>query len=177
MSIVINESNISELYNGNDYIHTVYKGSDLIFDNTDILKRYIEGSKNFIIPSGLTKIKVFGFYGYPYVESITIPNSVTSLGGYCFSNMTTLKEVTFEEPCQIASLSNYCFQNCLSLLEIEIPSSVTSIDSTTFELCTNLTTITINKPTDSIAGAPWGATNATVVWNSNSNNPDKPSPY
>ena len=26
-------------------------------------------------------------------------------------------------------------------------------------------TITINKPQDSVSGAPWGATNATVVWN------------
>ena len=171
MSAVVNGFNISEIYNGNDYIHTVYKGSDLVFDNTDILKRYIEGSINFAIPSGVTKIRNFSFNSFSQLQSVTIPNSVTSLGSSCFYYCSALQSVTFEEPCQITEIPSSCFSGCSSLTSITIPSSVETINTTNFKYCTNLTTITINKPTDSIAGAPWGATNATIVWNSSSNNP------
>lgn len=58
----------------------------------------------------------------------------------------------------------YAFYGCKKLTAIKIHNSVEEIYSTAFENCTNLTTITINKPQGSISGSPWGATNATVVW-------------
>lgn len=51
-----------------------------------------------------------------------------------------------------------------SLIEVEIPASVTEINSSTFDHCENLEKITINKAEGSIEGAPWGATNAQVIW-------------
>ena len=50
MSGYINGANISDIYHGNDYIETVYKGNELIFDNSDILKKYLQGSSTFVIP-------------------------------------------------------------------------------------------------------------------------------
>lgn len=53
------------------------------------------------------------------------------------------------------------------MTSVQIPDSVMTISSGTFGSfsgCFNLKTITINRPQDSISGAPWGATNATVVW-------------
>ena len=103
------------------------------------------------------------------LQSITIPNSVTSLGDDCFNSCSNLSEVTFEEDCQITKIPYGCFSYCSSLESITIPSSVETIDSYCFGSSwspnTSLTTIYVNKPQDSIAGAPWGATNATVIWN------------
>ena len=59
----------------------------------------------------------------------------------------------------------YSFALCTALTNINIPESVADIGNNAFYLCNALDTITINKPKDSIAGAPWGAPNATVVWN------------
>lgn len=56
------------------------------------------------------------------------------------------------------------FYNCTSITAIELPSTITSIVPIAFSSCTSLATIAINKPENSISGAPWGATNATVVW-------------
>lgn len=56
------------------------------------------------------------------------------------------------------------FMQFTRMTSINIPNRVVSILITAFTGCTNLKTITINKPQDSISGAPWGATNATVVW-------------
>jgi hypothetical protein len=39
-----------------------------------------------------------------------------------------------------------------------------SIGSGAFNGCTNITSIVVHKAEGSIKGAPWGATNATVIW-------------
>ena len=48
--------------------------------------------------------------------SITIPNSVTSLGWYCFKGCTSLTSITI--PNSVTKLSNECFRGCTSLKEV-----------------------------------------------------------
>lgn len=52
-----------------------------------------------------------------------------------------------------------------SLTSVTIPDSVKSIDSNTFQNCTNLLTINVPWAEGEVAGAPWGATNATINYN------------
>ena len=91
-----------------------------------------------------------------------IPNGVTSISVNAFRDCTGLKSI--EIPSSVTKFNNYAFSGCTGLTSIEIPSSVTSIGNNAFYACTNLTTITIDKAEGSITGAPWGAINATVVW-------------
>ncbi len=58
----------------------------------------------------------------------------------------------------------YYFSDCQNLKSVSLPSSLESIGSSVLLRCTSLETITIAKPENSISGAPWGATNATVIW-------------
>lgn len=97
------------------------------------------------------------------ITSVTIPSNITSIGSAAFAGCTQLTEITI--PSNITIIEPTAFLNCTGLTEVTIPSSVTSIDEYAFTNCTNLETITINKAEGSITGAPWGATNATVVWN------------
>lgn len=96
------------------------------------------------------------------LTSIDIPSGVTSIGTNAFQNFNKLASVDI--PSSVTSIGNYAFASCTSLTSIDIPSGVTSIGSNAFQDCTNLTTITIHKAESSITGAPWGAPNATVVW-------------
>ena len=95
-------------------------------------------------------------------SSIVIPNYITKLCDYCFY-AGNYKSINI--PTSIESIGSYCFGRCISLTNITIPNSVLSIGSNCFNSCSNLQTITINKSENSIEGAPWGATNATIVWN------------
>ena len=123
-----------------------------------------ESLQSITIPNSVTSLGSSCFVYCRQLESITIPNSVTSLGRSCFWLCQNLTNVLFEKECRIVELPSECFAYT-NLQSIEIPSSVTTIGYHCFNTCTNLQTIYIDKPTDSIAGAPWGATNATIIWN------------
>lgn len=65
----------------------------------------------------------------------------------------------------IKTIGNNGFANCRALRKIDIPESVISIDAGSFNNCSSLESIIINKLEGSISGAPWGAVNAEVYWN------------
>ena len=49
-----------------------------------------------------------------------------------FSRCEILREILFEEPCQITKLDNYCFSNCNNLTKIDLPVSIQKIDYSAF---------------------------------------------
>ena len=55
------------------------------------------------------------------------------------------------------------FSYCYSLVYMQIPESVCSIDSRAFVHCSNLNLIQIDKPKDDIKGFPWGAPKKSVL--------------
>ena len=74
------------------------------------------------------------------VTSVTIPPSVTSIGGYFFKGCSTLARVDI--PTSVTSTGGYAFFYCSSLTSITFPSSVTSIGACAFQGCSALTSIT-----------------------------------
>ena len=67
------------------------------------------------------------------LKSITIPSSVTSLGGSCFYYCSGLTSITI--PSSVTSLGDECFSGCSGLTSITIPSSVTFLGYNCFYGC------------------------------------------
>jgi len=84
---------------------------------------------------------IFGWSGNNTVTSITIPNSVTSIGKFAFYKCNALNSITI--PNSVTNIGSYAFFDCTSLTSITIPNSVTSIGSYSFYNCTGLTSATI----------------------------------
>ena len=86
-----------------------------------------------------------------------IPNSVTSLGDYCFFYCTGLTSIAI--PNSVTSLGDWCFSYCTGLTSITIPNSVTEMGYQCMSCCNNLTSITIpNSVTNMIAHCFYGNT-------------------
>ena len=100
-----------------------------------------------VIPNSVTSIGTNAFSFCSGLKTVTIPNSVTSIGTNAFSFCSGLKTVTI--PNSVTSIGTNAFSFCSGLKTVTIPNSVTSIGSGTFEGCTGLTEVTIpNSVTD-----------------------------
>ena len=93
------------------------------------------------IPDGITTI---GNSAFAYCEGLTdiyMPDSVTSVGYDAFLYCTGLKNIRLSQ--NLTSISDGMFFYCPGLTQIYIPDSVTSIGSNAFEWCENLSNINI----------------------------------
>ena len=100
------------------------------------------------IPNSVTSIGDFVFYGCTGLTSITIPNSVTSIDDAVFSGCSGLTSVTI--PNSVTSIGGSAFSGCSGLTSVTIPSSVTSIGPWAFSACSGLTSVTIPNSVTSI---------------------------
>ena len=136
------------------------------------------------LPDSLTTIEGDAFESCTSLLAVNIPKNVTEIGGGAFGLCSSLEKI--ELPEGITKIFSETFIGCTKLTTINIPESVTSIGRVAFSRCDNLTeinipesvtsisdeafansgiiSITVNKPKNSIADAPWGADNATVTW-------------
>ena len=90
---------------------------------------------------GVRKIRNHAFRSCTGLTSVTIPNSVTSIGDSAFRYCTGLTSVTI--PNSVTSIGSYAFSECTGLTSMTIPDSVTKIDAYVFNKCTSLVSITI----------------------------------
>ena len=84
---------------------------------------------------------------FPKIKSITIPDSVTSIGSYAFYYCTGLTSITI--PDSVTSIGSSAFANT-DLTSIVLGNGITIIEDSTFNSCTNLTSITIPNSVTSI---------------------------
>lgn len=93
---------------------------------------YAKGSKNVIIPDGVTRIGAGAFNNAKKLESISIPNSITSIGDGAFNFCESLQSVVI--PDSVTSIGSSAFYGCHSLQSIVIPDSA-SIEKNAFDCC------------------------------------------
>lgn len=94
----------------------------------------------------------------PSLTAVTIPNSVTTIGGQAFySSYNTIKRINSNIdgvcniPNSVTSIGEWAFFNCHSLRSIDIPNSVTSIGDGAFAVCSGLTSVNIPSGVTSIS--------------------------
>ena len=96
------------------------------------------------------------------INTVTIPETVSSIGERAFSGCADLTAVTI--PDSVTSIGTSAFSGCVGLTSIEIPDSVTSIENGAFSRCTGLTSVTIPDSVTSISdGAFCGCTGLVSI--------------
>ena len=79
------------------------------------------------------------------LTSVTIPNSVISIGQSAFYECENLNSITI--PDSVTTIGSYVFNSCSGLTSVTIPNSVTSIGEYAFKGCSGLTSIICNATT------------------------------
>ena len=105
---------------------------------------YLNGTlvKDLVIPNGVTKINDYAFSNCSSLTSATIPNSVTSIGTYSFYGCSSMTSITI--PNGVTSIGSSAFYGCSSMTAVTIPSSITTIESNAFNGCSSLTAVNIS---------------------------------
>ena len=80
------------------------------------------------------------FSGNTNLTSVTLPESLTTLGDRAFYTCKSLK--TIKIPSGVTAIPDYCFNHCLSLESVTIPEGVTTIGDGAFVGC-NLKELTL----------------------------------
>ena len=83
---------------------------------------------------------VFG-YGNSTVNSVIIPDSVTTIRNYAFNNCISLRSVTL--PDSITMIDSGVFWDCINLESITLPDGITCIMDYAFENCSSLSSVII----------------------------------
>lgn len=148
-----------------------YDKNGVLFNN-GILVKYPVGKQatEYAVPYGTVSIGHGAFYGCENLTSITLPDTVESIGTSAFigcgitsmtipDSVTSIEESAFEYcnyletiklPKKITSISKNMFNHCTSLMSIKIPDSVTTIEPYAFMKCWSLESVTIPKNVTSI---------------------------
>ena len=127
-------------------------GRCLIIDG--VLKAFAPADvTEYIISNSVTTIDARAFQ-FCSLESITIPDSVTTIGDYAFGGCSSLTSVTI--PDSVTTIGRWAFYNCYSLTSVTIGNGVTSIGRSTFGNCTSLTSVTIPDSVTTIGEAAFG---------------------
>ncbi len=128
---------------------------------------YCRSLTSVTIPNSVTSIGKYAFGDCSGLTSVTIGNSVTSIGEWAFGGCSSLTSVTI--PNSVTSIGDWAFGVCSSLTSVTIPNSVTSIGEGTFYECSSLTSVTIGNSVTSIGHqAFYGCTGLTSVTIGNS---------
>jgi len=105
------------------------------------------------IPSTINGLPVTGIrtsaFAHSGVTSVTMPDSIRSIGAQAFYYCTNFNAVTLST--NLTLIEDSTFEGCQSLASIRIPSGVWSIGYSAFFGCASMTNAAIDNPSASIA--------------------------
>ena len=81
------------------------------------------------------------FFGNANLIVVTLPESLTTLGGEAFRGCQSLKIVKI--PSKVTAIPDHCFEGCSSLESVTIPDGVTTIGTDAFYKCKNLESVAL----------------------------------
>ena len=145
----IDLSNANIVQGGSAY-GTNIDGEQLYTKNNIISENLFNGLtsiEKIIIPENITAIEKQAL-SQTQISSITIPNSVISIGDYAFWHCLTLTSITI--PNNVTSIGRGAFSGCSALTTISIPDGISKIEESMFSGCENLEFVSLPNSITSI---------------------------
>lgn len=114
------------------------------------------------LPDSVITIGDNAFDTCKIATSLSLSNSLTTIGQFAFSGCQRLSQLSL--PSSITNIAYRAFYGCIRVTQVTFLGTPTTIGNDAFGYCSTLTTINVPWSEGAVAGAPWGATNATIVY-------------
>lgn len=110
-------------------------------------------------------IKSYAFFNCSILNISKLPSNLTEIGNRAFYKCAFVRFDKIHE--KVTTIKDEAFYNCTNITTLTFEGTPASIAKNAFSGCVNLTTINVPWSEGEVANAPWGATNATIVYNYN----------
>ena len=149
----LNLSFINEAYNIDGAVWQYTCVPPIKYDGSN--NPYKQTYFNYYIPTEIKNVTITSqtiipdaaFNGCDFIETVTIPSTVTSIGNAAFQNCSLLKKLNstidgmFNIPLNVTTLQSYAFKNCDEMTNVVIPAKMTSIGAYAFNSCAQLVNV------------------------------------
>ena len=115
-----------------------YIGADAFNAYSTQTPNNMETLKSITLPESLVSIGKNAFSACKALESITIPKNVSEIGGGAFANCSSLVTAEILGPVKELTGTTGAFLGCAALKNVTLPDTLTSIGTGTFNGCTSL---------------------------------------
>ena len=127
-----------------------------------VLERYPLGKvpADVVIPDGITGVGDVAFACCETMTSLSLPDSLKSIGIAAFSDCPGLKSVVI--PDGVTELADFVFNSCTNLAEVTLPSKLESIGFATFA-ATAISEVTLPETVKTIGNQAYAQTNLAEI--------------
>lgn len=114
------------------------------------------------LPETITSLDRFAFMGMTNLKSINIPASCTTIGSGLFQGCTSLTDIKLDA--DITVIPSQLFYQCTSLKSFDIPETVTEIQNHAFAECSSLERVYIPASVETIGKYAFKNTTDVVIY-------------
>ena len=145
-------------YNEMDYVYTNSIIHARVGENA-IVGYYAFGTcwslETVTLPEGLTGLGGYAFNYCSSLEVIVVPSGVTEIGSYCCQNANGIRLAVLSDT--VATIGQYAFGGCYILDDVVIPSSVTSLGESAYRNDYGLRNVTLGASVTSISSSAFAS--------------------
>ena len=125
----------------------VINGAIYSTDGTKLIKYNTGAEGDFEIPTGVTSIDAYAFYGAKKLGKVTLPEGIETIPNYCFAG-SSMTEIDLPE--SLVSINDFAFYDS-KLESLHFGKKVASFAASSIDKCSSLTTITVDAENTNFA--------------------------
>lgn len=109
----------------------------------------------------VTSIAPGAFRGNKTIKTVTVPDTVKTIGEYAFAECTALEKMLL--PNTVTEIGRGAFSNCIKLAELNLGTALVTIKAEAFWNCTRLTTVSFPASIEIIGARAFASSAITSV--------------